>query len=116
MTSLREFHVGAGLPSVEDIHAELLGYTHVLLGRVEPPMDNGVMTLMEVANAYYSRAKELEMRIHDGEREGTIDKGSPYYKMRTGELRDFVDLAKAAQDLGSRRLTDATREAQMRHG
>lgn len=74
------------------------------------------MTLMEVANAYYSRAKEIEFRIHEGERLGEIQKGGDLYRFRTGELRDFIDLAKSAQELGSRRLTDAMREYQGRLG
>lgn len=96
--------------------AELHAYTSVLLGRVTPPHDNGVMTLMEVANAYYSRAKEMEMRIHEGERDGWVHKGGDLYRFRTGELRDFIDLSKAAQELGSRRLTAATIEYEMRMG
>ena len=96
--------------------AELHVYTNVLLGRVAPPIDNGVMTLMEVANSYFSRAKEMEMRLHEGERDGWIAKGGELYRFRTGELRDFLDLAKAAQELGSRRLTDAMRQHDMRQG
>jgi hypothetical protein len=96
--------------------AELHVMTHVLMGRVPPPIDNGIMTLMEVANAYFSRAKEMEMRLHEGERDGWVHKGSDLYRFRTGELRDFIDLAKAAQDLGSRRLTDSMREYQGRLG
>ena len=114
--SVRDFWITAGLKPTEEMSAELLGYIHVLMGRVDPPIENGVMTLMEVANAYYSRAKEIEFRIHEGERLGEIQKGGDLYRFRTGELRDFIDLAKSAQELGSRRLTDAMREYQGRLG
>ena len=86
---------------------ELLDMTDVLLGRVEPPIQRGVMSLMEVADAYYARASELTMLIQAGEREGTVVRGTNYYKFRTGELRTFMDMAKRAADLGSRRVTYA---------
>lgn len=114
--SVREFWINSGLKPVEEMSAELLGYTHILMGRVPSPIQNGVLDLMEVANAYYSRAKEIEMRLHEGERLGEIHKGSDLYRFRTGELRDFIELAKGAQELGSRRLTDAMREFQGRLG
>lgn len=79
--------------------------TDVLLGREDPPVD-GVLSLMEVADAYYARAMELTMLIQQMEREGTVLKGSSHYKFRTGELRTFSEMAKRAADLGSRRLTD----------
>lgn len=60
---------------------------------------------MEVADAYFARACEVDMLIHQGEREGGIFKSSPYYRFRTGELRSFLDLSKRAAELGSRRIT-----------
>jgi hypothetical protein len=70
-------------------------------------MDNGVLTLMEYANSVYSRALEINMRLHEGETSGVIAKGTAPYKFRTGELRTFIELAKGAMELGSRRLTAA---------
>lgn len=95
----------AGLPDPEDIEDELDDMMAVLLGRVNPPINRGVHTLQEVATAYYARAQELVLLIQRGERDGAIPKGSTYYQLRTGELRTFVELAKRAADLGSRRLT-----------
>lgn len=69
---------------------------------------------MEYANAVCSRAIEINMALHQGEALGTITRGSQHYKFRTGELRDFIDLAKGAQDLGSRRLTAAQLAMEMR--
>ena len=79
--------------------------TDVLLGREEPPIDAGHLTLYEVSDAYYARAAELTMLLQQAEREGTVLKGSSHYKFRTGELRTFLELAKRSADLGSRRIT-----------
>lgn len=79
--------------------------TDILLGREEPPIQSGVLTLMEVADGYYSRAAEITMLIQKLEREGRVAKGSELYRFRTGELRTFMELTKRAADLGSRRLT-----------
>jgi hypothetical protein len=78
-----------------------------LLGRVEPPIDNGISTLAEVANAYYARAREIEMILLRGELDGHILKGTAPYRFRTGELRSFIELAKNCYELGSRRITAA---------
>lgn len=82
----------------------------VLLGREDPPIDAGLLTLHEVAYAYYARGVEMTMAIHRGETSGAVVRGSGVYKFRTGELRDFVELCKRAQDLGSRRVTFAKLE------
>lgn len=105
-THLRAVHVGEGLPPITSIHEELLDMTDVLLGRTEPPIDAGRMTLLEIAEAYYSRAAELTMLIQAGERSGSVPKGSNYYRLRTGELRTFMDMARKAADLGSRRVSN----------
>lgn len=77
----------------------------VLLGRVAPPIDRGVMTLQEVADAYYARAAEITIELHRMEADGVINKGDNLYKFRTGELRTFLEVAKRSSELGSRRLT-----------
>lgn len=102
---LRGFKLGEGVHSVSSMRAELQDMTDVLLGREDPPIDVGVGTLMEVADAYFARASEMEMEIHAAEREGRVVRGSPHYKFRTGELRTFQEMAKRAADLGSRRIT-----------
>lgn len=86
------------------------------MGRIEPPIENGEMTLMEYANAVYSRALELTMMIQRAESDGQVLKGSKYYRLRTGELRTFTELALRAIDLGSRRVTWAQVEYSMQHG
>lgn len=104
---LTDVEVLEGLGSVEELHDELLVYADVILGRADPPMEgNGYyLDLMEVAAAYYARAKELDMLIHWEEQNRRVIRGSPYYKFRTGQLRSFIEMAKMMADLGSRRLS-----------
>ena len=94
-----------GVEGVDGRVRELQCHVDILLGRVEPPIDAGVMTLMELAEAYHARAKEMEMEIHDAERQGAVTRGSGAYKFRTGKLRSFTELASKTIELGSRRVT-----------
>ena len=103
---LRAVPLGAGVPAISSLVAELQDMTDVLRGRDQPPIDAGHLTLMEVADAYFARASEITMLLQQAEREGTITKGSAHYKFRTGELRTFMELARRASELGSRRLTE----------
>lgn len=105
---------GMGLPELDVLVDELDEYKDILMGRKPSPIDSPYLALQEVATAYHSRACELEMIIHRGEREGLIPRNSPYYKFRTGELRDFQELAKRAAELGSRRLTQEQLMTQQR--
>lgn len=77
----------------------------VLLGRIDPPIWKGEMTLMEVADAYHARAQEIRLLIYRGEMDGTVKRGSPYYLFRTKQLAAFIDLVKSTVALGSRRIT-----------
>lgn len=95
---------------------EIDAMMEVLMGRKLSPHDNGVMSLQETANAYYSRGMELTLLLQRGEADGVILKGSKHYKFRTGELRTFCDIALRATDLGSRRLTLSQLEWEARHG
>lgn len=92
---------------------ELQEMTDVLLGREQPPIDAGILTLMEVAEAYHARAREMEMQLHEAESDGHVLKDSKHYRFRTGQLRSFIELSKRAMELGSRRLTAAQVEAQL---
>lgn len=102
--SVRHFKLNRGLPTVEAIRSELAGYRDVLLGEVDPPTQKGVMTLMEVAEAYFSRACELEQLILEAQRQGTTVR-KEYQQVRTQEIRSFKEMAKSAAELGSRRIT-----------
>jgi hypothetical protein len=104
--NLRAVPLGSGVPPITSMVEELQDMTDVLLGREQPPIDAGHLTLMEVADAYFARASEMTMLLQQAEREGTITKGSAHYKFRTGELRTFLELARRASELGSRRLTE----------
>ena len=86
---------------------ELRDYRDVLLGRTPPPIDHGVMTMMEVAEAYHARAKEMEQELLYLEAEDAIIKGSRPYRFRTGMLRSFIEMTAKTIDLGSRRVTVA---------
>lgn len=96
-----------------ELRAELQEMRDVLLGREEPPIDTGISTLMEVAEVYHARGKEIEQIIHQEENNGTIMKGSSHYKFRTGELRSFIEMCKGAMELGSRRVTTLKIELDM---
>ena len=103
---LRAFELGEGLPNITQMAVELQDMTDVLMGREEPPLNVGVLTLQEVADGYFARASEMTMLIQQAERRGQISRGHALYKFRTGELRTFMEMAKRAAELGSRRLTD----------
>lgn len=94
-----------GLPPEEEIYEELQGYTDVLLGRKESPIESPYLSLAEVATAYYARACELDMIIHAAEDTKAVRRGDQYYRIRTGVLRTFIEMSKKMADLGSRRLT-----------
>lgn len=102
---LTEVRLPTGLPTVDAIIDELQGYCDILLGRVEAPIESPYLTLMEVAAAYHARAREIEMLIYTGEQNGSIKRGDPHYRVRTGQLNSFIELSKKMFDLGSRRLT-----------
>lgn len=108
---VRTISVGTGLPSIEQIEEELREYWDVLLGRVDAPV-SGVLALMETADIYYARASEINSLILRGERDGSIAAGSSYKKFRTGELRDFREVARRAAEIGSRRLTELSVETE----
>lgn len=102
---LRAVRLGEGMPSIPKMEEEIIDMTNVLLGRADAPINHGTMSLMEVADSYYARAAEMTMLLQQAEREGTITRGSAHYKFRTGELRTFLEMAKKASELGSRRVT-----------
>lgn len=100
-----------------DLHLmknEVKDMTDILLGRTPAPIDKGPSTLMEVAEAYHARAREMSMLLKDAEAEGHILRGSAAYRFRTGMLRDFIELVSRTVDLGSRRITVALAEANLK--
>lgn len=101
---VRYFKLGEGFDLVQ-MKDELRDYVDVLLGRVDPPILAGTMTLMEIAEAYHARACEMEMELLEMEAEGAVLRGSRPYKFRTGQLRTFREMAAKSIDLGSRRIT-----------
>jgi hypothetical protein len=103
---LTEVVVGEGLELDHNALAdELLGYVDVLLARADAPVDSPYLDLQECATAYLARALEMEMLIHNEERNRKVVRGHPLYQFRTGSLRSFIEMAKKMADLGSRRLS-----------
>jgi hypothetical protein len=103
---LREVAVQHGLGDPDAISDELQDMINVLLNRVNAPIDPDHPTaLMEIADAYYMRASELSFKIHRLERQGIVKRGDPLYKLRTGEINDFMEACKRSVETGSRRLS-----------
>lgn len=113
---IKAVKLGHEFKSLKSLRDELQEYIDVLLNRKPMPIDNGIDTLLEVASAYYSRAREIESKLHQLECEGVILKGSKHYKFRTGELRSILELLKTQVDLGSRRITVARLEQENDEG
>lgn len=103
-----------GLPAPDDCYEELEGYCQVLLGHAPSPIHSPYLELAEVATSYLARAYELDMLILRREAEGNEIRGGDYYRLRTGALRSFIDMARKLADLGSRRLTQETLISQQR--
>ena len=101
---VRYFRLGEGYDLV-GMRDEIDAYMEVLLGREDPPVNLGVITLMEVAEAYHARAREMEMELLELEAEGAVIRGSRPYKFRTGKLRSFIEMSAKTIELGSRRIT-----------
>ena len=97
-----------GLGDYDEIMDELFEYTKVLKGLADAPVNSPYLQLMEVATAYLVRAYEIEMLIYSGEHEGTIERGSTLFKLRTGPLESFINTCRRMADLGSRRLSQET--------
>jgi len=114
--AIKAIKVGHELRNLDQVRNEIQEYIDVLFGRKPAPLEDGIDTLLELATAYYSRAKEIEAKLHQLESNGVILKGSKHYKYRTGELRSCLELLKAQVDLGSRRITVARLEQEQDEG
>lgn len=101
-------HEGNVMVTIRNFENEIEGYTDVLFGRTESPVEAGVSSLYEIAVAYYARAKEIEMYCKKFESGIDIGKTKhPLYKFRTGQLNAFIEMVKEIAKLGSRRITMA---------
>ena len=104
-----DIQVPFGLPPIEELQEEFLGYMNIFLGREPLPPEveeSPYLGLKEFADVVYARASEIDMLIYWGEQNRQIPRGHPYYRFRTGQLRSFMSAAKRMSDLGSRRLTE----------
>jgi hypothetical protein len=111
---MQKFPVKKGLSSAEELHIEFSEYIDVLMGHINPPIADGVDTLFEVSSTYLARAKEIEIKLLERERASKIDTSDELKKFRTGELRSFIELCKSAQNQGSRRITVALSELNLK--
>lgn len=102
--SLNPVPVGDSLLPVGELQDELDYMKDVLLGREEPPVDLGQISDMEIASAFFGRAMEIQSLLHRAEMDGDVARNSRAYKFRTGELRDFIDLAKNRYDMFKSRM------------
>lgn len=84
------------------------------MGREPSPIQSPYLELMEVATAYHSRAREVEMELLTMEQAGTIMRGDALYRFRTGQLSSFIEMTRKCIDLGSRRLTQEQTISRMR--
>ena len=114
--AIKAIQLGHELKNLDQVRNEIQEYIDILFGRKPAPLEDGIDTLLELATAYYSRAKEIEAKLHQLESNGVILKGSKHYKYRTGELRSCLELLKAQVDLGSRRITVARLEQEQDEG
>jgi len=111
---VQKFPLKKGLSDAKDLHGEIDEYIDVLMGHINPPISDGVDTLFEVSSTYLARAKEIEIKLLERERSGSIPTGDELKKFRTGELRSFIELCKSAQNQGSRRITIALSELNLK--
>ena len=111
---MQKFPVKKGLSSAEELHIEFSEYIDVLMGHINPPIADGVDTLFEVSSTYLARAQEIEIKLLERERASKIDTSDELKKFRTGELRSFIELCKSAQNQGSRRITVALSELNLK--
>ena len=111
---MQKFPLKKGLSSVESLHEEINEYIDVLMGHINPPISDGIDTLFEVSSTYLARAKEIEIKLLERERSGSIATCDDLKKFRTGELRSFIELCKSAQNQGSRRITVALSELNLK--
>ena len=111
---MQKFPLKKGLSDVNELHDEINEYINVLMGHINPPISDGIDTLFEVSSTYLARAKEIEIKLLERERSGNISSGDELKKFRTGELRSFIELCKSAQNQGSRRITMALSELNLK--
>ena len=111
---MQKFPIKKGLSNVEALHEEVNEYIDVLLGHISPPIPDGIDTLFEVSSTYLARAKEIEIKLLERERSGSIASSDDLKKFRTGELRSFIELCKSGQNQGSRRITVALSELNLK--
>ena len=85
---MQKFPLKKGLSSAQDLHDEIKEYIDVLMGHINPPIADGVDTLFEVSSTYLARAKEIEIKLLERERNTKIGdhEAGPYDKKKSNSL------------------------------
>ena len=87
---MQKFPLKKGLSSAQELHEEINNYIDVLMGHINPPIADGVDTLFEVSSTYLARAKEIEIKLLERERNTKVEPGDELKKFRTGEVRRCI--------------------------
>lgn len=111
---IRSSYLGEEMKTLRSLESEVEGYWDILLGRVDPPFDNGILTLMEIATGIFTRCSEITATLQKLEYKDSVSKGDNLYRFRTGPLRTLMEASSKAIELGSRRVTAARIEVEMR--
>ena len=72
---MQKFPLKKGLSSAQELHEEINDYINVLMGHINPPIADGVDTLFEVSSTYLARAKEIEIKLLERERNTKVEPG-----------------------------------------
>ena len=96
--------------TIDEWREELDQMMAVMVGRVDPPVDLGVSTMLEVSDAYLARVTEMVVAINRMETDGMVKRGSRANLFRTRELDPFGELLRKTHTAGSRRITVARME------
>ena len=111
---MQKIVLSKGIGTPKDLQSEIESYINVLLGHEGSPIEEGVETLFELSSAYLARAREIEIKLLERERENSLPPNDQLKRFRTGELRSFIELCKRSQDQGSRRITIALSELNLK--
>ena len=76
---MQKFPLKKGLSGADELHEEINEYINVLMGHINPPITDGVDTLFEVSSTYLARAKEIEIKLLERERNGDVPSGCLLY-------------------------------------
>ena len=86
---MQKFPLKKGLSSAQELHEEINNYIDVLMGHINPPIADGVDTLFEVSSTYLARAKEIEIKLLERERNTKVESGDELKKIQNWRIKKF---------------------------